>query len=105
MVSCSTIDEKRPFVFLCWTFLQIVGTEISDRIPSLALLDLPSSHVRIDEQIRFCCDESCACADNDQKPLVPVFGLFARPGKLHRIKKILNFKRIHSTKYRIVAQY
>ena len=37
--------------------------------------------------------------------MLPVFDPFARAGELRVIEKILNFKTVHSTKHRIVAQH
>ena len=49
MVCYTPIDKKRPLVFLSWGFLQIVSTKISNFIPSLTLLDLPTSEIRVHE--------------------------------------------------------
>src|SRR5580692_9207507 len=103
MVSGTPIDEKCPLVFLSRTFFEIVGAQITNRILSLTLLDLPPSHVRIHEQIRLWREQRRARADNDQKPLLPVLDSFACLGEPPRIEKIRNFKRVHSTKDRIVA--
>ena len=63
----SPVQKECAFVLLAWPIGEIVQSQVSDEILSLANLYLPTGHVRIDHEGWTLNQQRCACTHHQYK--------------------------------------